>query len=428
MKRERVHVQLVALNLTDVMKEVAEHPPDIPGFKISRLEYLISLILTHKQDKHAGAYSVLNMKYMSNIVPGAGQYLKFLAERGIVEWKNYSAGRNSRLYRLTEEGPTAFRPITDKTLIRRIEQTGHKSGLQNSKKYPALHKWVNQVELDREGALQTIREEYERRFLYDPSTAEARRTYSLGAIARISEGNLYFKVSPTNNRLDTNFTALPRELVKHITIKSQKPYEMDISNSQPFFLSTLFEMTPAIEKVCTQYLGHDYTMIIKSLHVAGSKDGRLYSLLVSEGRFYNYMRCVFDREGIPYADRDDLKEQLFIVFFGDLRAKRYSTAARVFEREFPSVQQMIDKIKREDHRRLAVLLQRIESDVMLNRVAREIGRQLPNMPMLTKHDSILPFKLVVYGHGEIDQARQIMVEIITEVTGCRPQGRMKRYV
>ena len=99
-KKSKTHKQLISVNLIDKIKEFEQFPPKITGFTISRIEYLIHLILSHKQENHPGSWSVLNMKYMLNVVPRANEYLNLLREKNIIKWKNHSKDRNSRLYRL----------------------------------------------------------------------------------------------------------------------------------------------------------------------------------------------------------------------------------------------------------------------------------------------------------------------------------------
>jgi len=86
----------------DVLEEIEEEPPNISGFSISRLKYILSLITTHKEDSDPGAYSILNMEILRTIVPQANDYMSFLHEWGIIEYENYSSGDYSRKYRITD--------------------------------------------------------------------------------------------------------------------------------------------------------------------------------------------------------------------------------------------------------------------------------------------------------------------------------------
>jgi hypothetical protein len=421
--KEKEYNQLIAVDLKDWIKEIEQNPPPITGFSTSRLEYLIHLILSHKQKSHKRSYSILNMQYMLNVIPKANLYLDFLSSNGIIEWKNYSAGRNSRLYRLLNEGKTELQPITDKKLILRIIKNKKSLSARNSKKYPDLNKWIYKVEIDWEEALKTI--EFE--FQHNNKSAEW-RTFALGSIERIRAGEIFITVNTTNNRLDSNITNLPKELLPHITINGEHLIEMDISNSQPFFSACLFNPTPKVEQVMEEYLGKSLIMVVKSLTLYDYKDVKTYCSLVISGKFYEYMMDKFKENNIPFENRSDVKDQLFVVLFGKINADKYSPTAKLFKKEFPNVQRLFDLIKKKNHNRLSILLTRIESYVMLKEVAKSISKELPEQPFLTKHDSILPIKLYVVGSNNTDKINKIFIKTVNEITGNIPPGRMRRLI
>ncbi len=423
MTGQRKYYQLIPVNLIPKMKEIENNPPKIIGFSISRLQYLISLILTLKQDDHPGAWSVLNMQYMENVVRYAGKYMIFLRDQKIIEYKNYFAGRNSRLYRLVDEGKTEYRAITDKKLIFRIEKNRQKIRLRNSKKYPALNKYIHRVGINYNAALKTIEKTYHKNIIEGNKKAESRRTFSLSEIDKIQAGEIYIKVNPTNKRLDSNYTRLPGELVQHLTIDGKPLTEIDIKNSQPFFAACLFNPTPEILNVMNRVLGHRLTILAISLQISECKDVKLYKSLVTSGEFYNYMMNKFKENGILFKDRQDFKEQLFTIFFGEISAKRYSKTVRLFAKEFPNVQILFETIKKDEYNLLAILLQNIESYVILDNVAQKILFELSGIPFITKHDSLLPAGIL--SSDKPDQVKKIMLSTIKEVTGLMPQVRIK---
>jgi len=285
----RRYTQLIAVDLIPFIEELKQNPPSIKGFSISRMEYLISLILTHKQKTHHGAWSLLYMQYLRNLVPQAEEYMNLLKERGIVQWRNHSVGRNSRLYRLKEEGRTEIRTITDHQQIRRIEQTYTNIHKRNSRKYPRLNKFIHQVRLDDIGAMRTVELTYQAGLLTDPASAESRRTYSIGEIGRIQADQIYIKCSATNGRLDSNFTRLPSELVRHLTIEDMSLSEIDIRNSQPFFAAAMMNPTSEIEGLMKRYLGRKLTRLAKSMQISECDDVKLYTSLVLAGSLYEFM-------------------------------------------------------------------------------------------------------------------------------------------
>jgi len=417
---------LLPTKLKGWLKKTKEDPPDITGFTISRLEYLISEIVKHKQEKHPGAYSLLNMEYLRNIVPKAGDYLNLLKDQQVIEWVNHCDGRNSRMYRLTAkyDGATEYRTLTDQRLTRRIERAYSQMKLRNSKKYPQLNRYVYSVSIDTAAALHTIEDTYKYNLKDDKPKAEARRTFSLAEVDKIKEGRIYIKVNPTNFRYDTNFTRLPGELVQHLSIDGYPLTELDIVNSQPFIAASLFDMTPEVEAVVSKFLGHFLTMYIKSLHLSEYEDVKLYRLMVTNGEFYEYMMRRFDETGIVYKDRVDAKEQIFTIFFGKNSAIHYSPTVRLFKAEFPNIYKVFEAIKEKAHNRLPILLQRIESHLMLDCVAQKILTELPEVKFITKHDSLLPSSFMIA--GKTAEVEKLLPDIIEKIIGIRPTLKVKQ--
>lgn len=423
-KKNKRYRLVIAVNLIPKMRELENNPLPITGFTVSRMLYLISLIISHKQDNHPGAYSLLNMFYMSNVVPGAGQYLKYLKKENIIEWVNHSAGRNSRMYRLINEGRTEYRTLTDKKLINRIEKARRDIKKQNSKKYPTLNGYIHKIKINASAALKTVERVYIENLKADPLKAEGRRTFSLCEIEKIESGEIYIRCNSTNGRLDSNFTRLPSELLQHLTINGNPLIELDICNSQPFFAAALLSPTPEIERIISRVLGHSYTMLVRSLQIAECKDVKLYTSLVLSCSFYDpFLMEKFREYGIPFIDRDDLKEQLFIIFFGKCSAERYSPQVKLFKAVFPNVYRMFCTIKSGGQNKLAILLQRIESYTILERVSKKILAELPGVPFITRHDSLLP-SVIMIAEQEA-RVGDIMEETIKEVTGLTPKIRIK---
>jgi hypothetical protein len=423
--RRRHHHFYIPEKILNVLQDLVELMPHIEGFSIGRLKYLITLIVTHKQDKHPGAYSLLNMENMCKAIPHANHYLNFLKEMGVIEWKNYSAEKGfSRLYRITKnyDGNIQCRNNTDNYLIRRIEKINAKLKLQNSKKYPILNKYANLVNIDVAAAHQTIEKTYQENIISeDPKkrlNADYRRTYSLAEVEKIHTGQIRIKVNTTNNRYNSNFTRLPRELVQHLTINGKPLDELDVRNSQPFFAIGLFDPSPEIQKI----MGKFFTMSAKNLKLHDTLDFKMYRLLVVKAKFYDFMKEQFTLNGIPYTE-DDFKDQIFQVFYDKNRAIHYRDAVKLFERLFPNVYELFALIKKNDHALLPNLITKIESFVMLDRVAPKIIKVYPSLEFITKHDSLLPAGIMIT--GEVDRIVPLMRDEIGKVIGFSPEIKIK---
>jgi hypothetical protein len=386
--------------------------------KRQRLMYLLSTILTHKQDKHPGAWSVLKMEYLRQVDPTATEDLKLLKDAAVIEVKNYLAGRNSRLYRIRKEyeGPAIFRAVTDMKILNRIKEARISIAKHNSRQYPELNRMTKSVAINLPAAEATIEERYQA--TEDKETAEARRTYSLAEIEKIRSREIFHTVNDTNHRYDSNFTRLPSELVPHLSIDGKPLHEVDIVNSQIFFSVCLFNPSPEVLRVMKDYLGQIFTIQIIKLQLSYCQDVQRYALSAISGKFYEDMMQLFDLKS-----RAEVKELCFTVLFSRNNAIRYSKEVRKFREVYPNVYRMFSEIKKDGHNKLAILLQRIEADVMLNHVAPAIMKKLPKVKFITKHDSLLPASLLVA--GQATEVANIMTETIEEITGLRPKLKIK---
>lgn len=411
------------------MEEIRRNPPAIPGFTMDRLQYLIYLIVSHRQEPHPGSYSVLKMLFMEKVVPRAHEYLKFLREQGIIEWinhANYEGLRHSRLYRLTDkhEGETVCRTLKEKKLEHLVDL--HYTALRksNSRAYPELNKWVYKVRINEAEARAAVEREYTANVQRNKQYAYRARSFGHIEIDKIVKKRIYIRVNSTNGRYDTNFTRLPGYLVPYLTINNLPLVEIDIANSQPFFAACSFNPTKEIAGIIRKSsLYQKYSPID-----ADKQDIKEYTKLVTSGRFYDFMMRKFDEAKIPYYDRADFKEKLFLVYFGRVDTKYTTRAVRLFGQLFPTVASFFTEAKTDQHNQLAILLQKIESYTMLKKVAPAITAKFPELPFITKHDSLLPaHKLtgIIMPGDKVEEVKILIQEIIEKTTGLRPIVRIK---
>ncbi len=452
------------------IKNVEQNPPRIEGFSILRLEYILHLILSHKQKKHPGSWSKLNMQTMLEQIPRANKYMDFLYEEGIIDRKNHSTGQkgtkpHSKLYRIHDEDRTEYRIFSDQYIIRRIEKSMKKIRRRCSRKYPFLNEAIRNTKIDRAAAIAAIEDEYfqnvleldkyretlqeyidkrisrkkKRRYPKESDITykdilidfENRRTFLLAEVERIHQGDPYIKRNKTNFRLDHPFTRLPSYLFKYLTIDGRPLNELDLKNSQPFFAACLFKPTPAVKKITSEYIGDYYTIFPESRKLHEKEDVKLYTSLVCEGKFYEFIMNHCRDRGITFINKGEFKDEIFTVFFGKGIAYKYNEVAEVFREKFPNVYRLFYEIKKKDHARLPNLLTRIESYVMLDRVATRIHKKYPEMPILTKHDSVQPSKCALYyteGKSTTYDIGVIMSNTIKSETGLRPKIVMRRFI
>jgi hypothetical protein len=189
------------------------------------------------------------------------------------------------------------------------------------------------------------------------------------SVENLGINNIFFKFDEYG-RMHTNFTVLKKEIRKNfITIDGLPTYELDIKNSQPFFLIVLMK-----EKM-------HLSELIKP-------DVSKYIDLVKNGLIYEYLI-----ENKVVKNRDEAKIMMYRVLFGKNGHKRKENI--LFGINFPTVYQFIIDYKEnaKDYKILSHDLQLRESDFIYNKVIRHIMNSYPEMTIFTIHDSIdIPIK------------------------------------
>jgi len=187
-------------------------------------------------------------------------------------------------------------------------------------------------------------------------------------IYSISQGFLFFKRNSTNGRLDSNLTTLPSYLRKFIT-SDEKLFNIDIKNSQPYFLYT----------------------VLKEETVVDREEVERYGKLVIAGKLYESLIPVFQKIGVikehfsQEQKRNTAKLTLFKIFYSKVTS--YQKIKDAFGQEFPHILKYINEVNAESNSVLAVKLQTRESDTVLDVIAVEL--QGKGIKPLTIHDSLV---------------------------------------
>jgi hypothetical protein len=230
---------------------------------------------------------------------------------------------------------------------------------------------------------------------------------------KFHDDQYYFKVDKNVNRLHTNLTTMKSELRNFITYSGQQLVSVDIKNAQPFFstilLSSLFYRKTEKDKnenlfniynISPKILFYNLSsliMVVKRYETYGSIDIQAYKKYVTNGRIYEFISGQLGQViGSNYSNlsRKEIKECVFTMLFTGNKfiAQAEAEPKRIFRQIFPHTYEVMKAIKRDDSTNLPLLLQRIESKLMLDRVAKRISKERPNMPIFTIHDSIVcPF-------------------------------------
>jgi hypothetical protein len=138
---------------------------------------------------------------------------------------------------------------------------------------------------------------------------------------------------------------------------------------------------------------------------------------VRDGSFYDYLlKELGQRTGRSTLTRELMKKSVFTVLFSanESTSRLMQRRKAFFSQLFPNVYHLFETFKSQQHRTLALLLQNIESEIFLNRIARRIAQERPDLPIFTIHDSIITTV------GNEAFVETIMREELEKATGIRP--------
>jgi hypothetical protein len=217
---------------------------------------------------------------------------------------------------------------------------------------------------------------------------------------------------------------------------------IDICNSQPYLISLLLNSSFWGDDGITDAILHIHDLYTSSNKLISStsrssiimiaKNGEkqiesgfeAYKESVKGGQFYREMTIAMQSEGgTSHIDRKGAKAMLFQVLFTDNRfiGQTEAEPKRIFRRQFPGVYQLLNEIKKSGKNKLPILLQQIESHLVLKVITKRIARERPSLPIFTIHDSI------VTSAGNEEYIQQVVLEELTKAVGFPPQLRVERW-
>lgn len=293
---------------------------------------------------------------------------------------------------------------------------------------------------------------------------------SMNAIGRIYKKNYYLKVDPKAGRLHTNLTSLPGIYFDTLTVNKKPIVGYDIANSQPYFASCLLKLNltqdiiswekgekipsfmlkssifssyplksrpifPSIPSNLINYkessqgshnpiisqLQHIipislFIMIQDSCVSRYYRDVYTFVGMCEQGDLYNSIAdSVKDLAGM---DKQKIKQTFFQMFFS--KSGNNHGIAKEVKKLFPQTIDYIKQIKNEDKNTkgyFAILLQRLESFFILEKVCKRLHMEHPKAPVFTKHDSV--YTIEEYRSDLL----QIMQEESLALFGCAPTYR-----
>ena len=194
---------------------------------------------------------------------------------------------------------------------------------------------------------------------------------NIKAVESIYNRDIFFKFD-NYGRMHTNYTVLQSYIRKnYLDIKGEKLNEIDISNSQPLFLAKIIQETNS--------------------SIVDKEEFELFKRLVKNGEYYSHMM-----KKLKIDNRKYIKKSTYKVLFGENKIyekeennkKNFNTA---FRKIFPTIFAFITKYKRNynNYKCLSYKLQKMESELIFNKIIKRVLNKNPDIIMITVHDSII---------------------------------------
>jgi hypothetical protein len=463
MKRKRQLYLYIPENF-DVDQFIKDNPPPFKKFHRDDLVVIMSLINEVRSYNNAkylfddGFVALNAQKIQHKGIRNFPKYKKWLIEKGVIVCDElYIKDTKSKGYKFTEKYET-------KVKLETISKTGlvnsHYRLFKKSKKrnkaeneYSYLTKWINDdIKIDVNAAKKWAYQNYNA----DKAKGEterkalARLNAALINIDKINRGMLTSFVDDSAGRFYSNLTFIKSEIRNFITYKDQKLVALDLKNSQPFMSlllmdSNFWKLTKTDSKGFVGGMDSWYRENIRGNGRKGKEGSSLISTMLAKRgisfdseEFREYKNLVLGKgiyeelwevmndmaKGDEEIDlvrkcknsRPLLKSQVLKAYYSQNTKLSDNSALikRAFQKRFPEVYKLFHFIKSNNYKVFSHLLQAIECDAILKRVAGRLAREYPKMFIATIHDSVI----TTVGNEHI--VRQVMLEELTESIGFPP--------
>jgi len=392
--------------------------PEIKGYSTDNLNEVISIVAS--QTRKDGKPAQLQIAYIKKLVPQGDKYLKALIDLQIIQRSgNAIKGKTSYQYGFTPEYFSKFiaLPLSNQKLINRIMKAHE---LKNKAVSNSIRGYSEQVKYLKH---MTIDKEFNDFINATYAIGTDKYNSVLASATRIVNNDIFYSVDSTSGRFHSNVTNSAKGLRPFLRINGEQLVNIDVKNSQPF-LSTLLLTNPG--KVSGMTKNTAFAMLLQSLKVSQSQDVKKYISLVIDGQFYEYLMTEFSKKGL-HLTRSETKVQVLRILFARNRMPKDEInrkARQIFSDRFPTVHRVFSKIRGHQKgdqftsfKRFAILLQRIESHLMLQVILKRIYKELPGTIAVTIHDSIMTGILT----NNVEAVRKILIDEMALFVGFRPQ-------
>jgi hypothetical protein len=378
----------------------------------------------------------------------------------LIEKPNYQPGIKSKSYRLNEElflNPGEISVVLGSNAEKRLlkfEQEGIKKYEDFKLTYKfLLDQYQSNITIDNEAmnyvsTLKSLLLEKVNQFDEDKDEMTKRVNDIIkemkSKICAIQNNKFRPLVSKSNHRLNSVITNLNRELRYYLRINGNRLVEVDVKSSQPYVLGSiltndfftgdtnidysLIRIYPQLYNLLNDIVSNPTSGVIseieKSIYnnkrgfpkyfMSGGLDNcpeiQSYRNLPFKEGFYSHLNTTFFNGDFG---TQKVKEDIMLVLnLKELEKRKHIELIQQFKIHFPNINSFLESVNSLNvfKSAVAILLQRSESYLFLLVGCKAVNEQLPNVPFLTIHDSIL----IEEQYSET--TKQILEESITNST------------
>lgn len=391
----------------DIDSVLRESKPDFI-YSRDKFVYILHLIYAipaqrKKAIEEYPGYTPISKTILGSIIKDYRKYIDYLKEQNIVQEDNHIVGLKCAGLRFSKRYVSKLKPvdISKWTLIKNLLYLRKQFNQEATQELSFLKKWFESLDVDILKAKEYLSAELAKDELNRTKHSLVRYNSRLLPIERLSaKNNISFFVDNTAGRLHTPITQLKSELRKHLKWKGKVLCSVDISNSQPYLLQSLmnvelFERCNMTDRITATNPAINPTRLKELIaSISSKKDVVSFNQTVTSGRFYENFGILLKENGelIDVPDekiKEEVKRIIFTTFFSKNSAIKYRSVIKLFKRTFPNVYKVISAIKKGQHNTLAVILQNLEADIILNNVCKKLDKKHPEVPLFTLHDSVI---------------------------------------
>ena len=401
--------------------------------------------------------------------------VKILIENGVLERsRSYKVGEQSKLFRFAKEytgvdfkirsiskssSPTIF-----KKLLSHKQAEDKKNNLE-LKKIPHITKWFDTglLSIDYVNADAFVETYYNELNHFTPKVLPKKRSFEemesrknyrvnnlLEVLWNLKERNYMLSMRGEDHRLHSILSAAKKELRTLFTYDSKPLVSIDLKASQPYLLAYICrpeywkeEFKIDIPELATYMRGSKlqdtlshilmFPVFSESQYSIGLHSDTFSTFPWSED-FYQHLvnKAAQEKMEHIFPDRPTTKHKIMMILYDDGSYKDNEPAFKLFQKWYPKEAKMIvffKNLSRKAKARsssgivnyLPILLQRLESRLILHQVTKVISKKLPSAPLFTVHDCVL----TTNEHSE--KVQSILEKELEAATGIKPGLTIEKY-